>query len=617
MEIPTSPAAGASGPPREGLTWLEGATLALLVAVAGIDLVGYRFGDSNQGITIPILKRFMDSSLYRWDVMVATGERFPTIFYATLAAVLPGKEAIPAAFFALYVVSIAAALAGVYRIGRWCGGAEAGLLALLVAIPVRNGIANESLYRVQFSHSHIASALVIWAMVLFLEGRRVLPLLMLSLGAYNHLLYSVYVLVPCLLVVLVEAREVGRRRTLLRLAAAVLPLLPFAAWTLAHRTPMTPEWLSLLRLRSAHHSFPSYFGDSLAAGAFLLALGTLTLSRLPRPKRVIVALFFAGFAIQFVLGTVFTEFVPLKAVLQFQPHRCWRFLMLILYGLAAAGVVTGWRAGGLARVAAGATAVILVNPQFEPLLPVAVLLQAAVGRPVAETWARLTAVGTLAALAGWDAPHLALSWAEYPLDALTTPTVLGAAALAVLVWIGHEMSPSQRRGAALAAAAATLLWLGPTTYERRRAKWESGAWRDVQDWVRLHTPKDAIFVTPPQEAGFRVFSERTVVGEWKDGTQQYFDEQFANEWAARMQALGPEGYARLSDEQLTQIARRFGASFVVAPLRQRRPGLEERYRNNHYAVYGVPPIGAGGVNTAVDSRRSEAEGGVRRSTFDF
>jgi hypothetical protein len=442
-------------------------------------------------------------------------------------------------------------------------------------------------------------------MALFLEGRRLLPLLMLSVGAYNHVLYSLYVLVPCLIVVLFEARAAGRRRTLLRLAAGVVPVLPFVIWTLAHRTPMTSEWLSLLRLRSAHHSFPSYFGGTLAAGAFLLALGTLTLSHLPRAKRVVVSLFFAGFALQFVLGTVFTEFAPLKAVLQFQPHRCWRFLMLILYGLAAAGVVVGWRAGGWARLTAGVTAVVLVNPQTEPLLPLAVVLQAALGRPPAETWARLTAVGVLAALAGWDAPHLALSWAEYPLDALTTPTVLGAAAMAMLVLIGRELGPRQRRGAALAAAAGTLLWLSPSTYERKRARWESGAWRDVQNWVRLHTPKDAILVTPPQEAGFRVFSERTVVGEWKDGTQQYFDERFASEWAARMQALGPEGYVKLSDEQLTQIARRFGASYVVTPLRRRRPGLEERYRNGHYAVYGVPPIGAP-VPAAPEGRRADA-----------
>ena len=606
MDSPTLPSGGATGPARAGLTWLEGATLALLVALAGIDLVGYRFGDSNQGITVPILKRFMDPSLYRWDVMVATGERFPTIFYATLAALLPGKESIPAAFFALYVFSIAAALAGVYRIGRWCGGREAGLLAFLIAIPVRNGIANESLYRVQFSHSHLASALVIWAMALFLEGRRVLPLLMLSLGAYNHVLYSLYVLVPCVLVLLYEAREVGRRRTLQRLAAAVLPLLPFLAWTFAHLTPMTAEWLDLLRLRSSHHSFPSFFGDTLAAGAFLMALGTLTLSRLPREKRAALSWFFVGFALLFVLGTVFTEFVPLKAVLQFQPHRCWRFLMLILYGLAAAGVVAGWRAGGLARVAAALTALILVNPQLEPLLPVAVFAQAAVGRPTPATWARLVAVGTLVALAGWDGPHLALSWEEYPLDELTRPTVLGAAALAIVVLIGRELTASQRRWAALAAAAGAVFWLGPDAYARKRPKWETGSWREVQDWVRLHTPKDAIFVTPPQEAGFRVFSERTVVGEWKDGTQQYFDERFATEWAARMEALGPAEYVKLSDDRLTQIARRFGASFVVVPARRRHPGLEEEYQNSHYAVYRVPPLAAGGSSAPPATQRADA-----------
>src|SRR5258705_384990 len=282
-------------------------------------------------------------------------------------------------------------------------------------------------------------------MALFLEGRRIVPLLMLSIGAYLHLLYPIYVLVPCVLVVLYEAHPVGRRQPLLRLAAAVLPILPFLAWTFARGTPMTAEWLALLRLRSSHHSFPSFFGDTLAAGAFLMALGTLTLSRLPREKRAVLAWFFVGFALLFVFGTVFTEFIPMKAVLQFQPHRCWRFLMLSLHAPAPPG---------------------------------------------------------------------------------------------------------------MAAAAGTLFWLGPDAYARKRGKWETGSWREVQDWARLHTPKDAIFVTPPEEAGFRVFSERTVVGEWKDGTQQYFDETFATEWAARMEALGRGGYVKMTDDQLSQIARR-------------------------------------------------------------
>src|SRR5262249_25485421 len=242
--------------------------------------------------------------------------------------------------------------------------------------------------------------------------------------------------------------------------------------------------------------------------------------------------------------------------------------------------------------------------QLEPLLPLAVVAQAAFGSPAAAPWARLVAVGTLVALAGWDAPHLELAWDEYPVAMLTSPTVLGAAALAVLVLVGREMSASQRRWAAIAAAGATVLWLAPGAYARKRAKWETGDWRDVQDWVRLNTPKDAILVTPPQEAGFRVFSERTVVGEWKDGTQQYFDADFASQWAARMQALGPEAYVKLDDAQLALIARRFNASYVVVPLRRRHPGLEELYRNGHYGVYGVPRTNA--AAPAVPARRADA-----------
>src|SRR5688572_30153163 len=116
---------------RRWATVLEGATLALLLAIAGTIVTGYRFGDSNHGITVPILKRLMDPSLYPGDVMVATAEAFPTVFYRALGLVLPGTGAIPAAFFVLYVISIAATLAGAYRIGRWAGGEAAGVLCLL------------------------------------------------------------------------------------------------------------------------------------------------------------------------------------------------------------------------------------------------------------------------------------------------------------------------------------------------------------------------------------------------------------------------------------------------------------------------------------------------------
>jgi hypothetical protein len=544
---------------------------------------GYRFGDSNHGITVPILKRLMDPSLYPGDVMVATAEQFPTVFYRALAFVLPGTARVPAAFFVLYVVSVAATLAGAYRIGRWAGGPAAGVLCLLIAFPVRIGLAGEALYRVAFSHSHLASALTIWAIVWFLEGRRLLPLLVLSLGAYNHLLYSLYVLIPMTLVVLSEVRERGKPGTARLLAAAVVPLLPLVAWSVARGTPMTPEWLSLLRLRSSHHSFPSAFGADLPEAAALLALALLAASRMPFAHRRILALFTAGVALQFVLGTVFTEYLPVKAVLQFQPHRSWRFLALLLRAAAAAGVVAGHRAGGMSRVAAIATGIVLVIPGLEPLLPMVVVLQAVWGYPQPATWARLTAAVVLVAVTDWNArePNLAYLWALVP--RATGDLALACAAAAIAVFAVREV-PARRRTAALGVAALLVAgWLGPRAYDFHKARWDSGAWRSVQEWVRSNTPRSAVILTPPREAGFRVFSERTIVGEWKDGTQQYFDDAFVEEWGARMEAMG-EDYAPLPEAQLAELAHRYGASYIVMPRRPRK-ALAEVYHNPSWVVY--------------------------------
>ena len=217
-------------------------------------------------------------------------------------------------------------------------------------------------------------------------------------------------------------------------------------------------------------------------------------------------------------------------------------------------------------------------------------------------------MGTLAVLAGWDAPHLALGWDEYPLDALTTPTVLGAAALAVLVLIGRELARASGAGPPWPRPPGTLFWLGPrrpTSASARGGRRDPGA--TCRTGCACNTPKDAILVTPPQEAGFRVFSERTVVGEWKDGTQQYFDEQFASEWAARMEALGPEGYVRLTDEQLTADRaplRRLLRGAAAAPAAV--PASKSNTGTTITRVYGVPP-------SAADSRPSTRDPASRRA----
>jgi hypothetical protein len=390
-------------------------------------------------------------------------------------------------------------------------------------------------------------------------------------------------------VVLVEAPRVGRSATLRRAAAATLPLLPLLVWAVARSTPLTPEWLQQLWERSAHHSFPSTFGGELPAAAALMALGLLGAARLPGERRRLAAAFFVGTALLFVVGTLLIEWVPVKSVLLLQPHRSWRFLLLLLDALVAAVVVAGWREGGWGRAVAVATGIVVLVPGMEPLLPLAVALQAGFGRPPAPAWARIAAAAVLVGVGGWGeaSPEYALFF-DRSVNRWLSDSAVATLGLALLLAAARELQPRMRLAAGALTASATLL-LGGRCFDEAAIRWESDTFVHVQDWARRATPPDAVFMTPPQRAGFRVFSERAIVGEWKDGTQQYFDPEFSAEWDSRMEALqGSDGqtpYWQRDDDAVLSIAYDYRVTHVVVPRRMERDGLVEVFRNASFVVY--------------------------------
>jgi hypothetical protein len=68
----------------------------------------------------------------------------------------------------------------------------------------------------------------------------------------------------------------------------------------------------------------------------------------------------------------------------------------------------------------------------------------------------------------------------------------------------------------------------------------SESWLDAQRWAKRNTSADDVFIVPPQSDGFRIESERTIYGDWKDGTLMNFNPEFGKEWFRRMKNLGYE-----------------------------------------------------------------------------
>ena len=110
---------------------------------------------------------------------------------------------------------------------------------------------------------------------------------------------------------------------------------------------------------------------------------------------------------------------------------------------------------------------------------------------------------------------------------------------------------------------------------------------------------------PPGHDGFRVESERAIYGDWKDGTQAFFNVEVGREWMIRMQRLGyrsdmpvrgltgmevlDEAYRKLGHDELIDIADEIGSSkvYVVDFAGATRWTEDPAYRNEEYAVYGL------------------------------
>ena len=60
-------------------------------------------------------------------------------------------------------------------------------------------------------------------------------------------------------------------------------------------------------------------------------------------------------------------------------------------------------------------------------------------------------------------------------------------------------------------------------------------WIDVQLWAKKNTPTNALFLYNPFLSGWRMFSERGSVVEYKDGAPSIFSQSFAREWKRRIE----------------------------------------------------------------------------------
>lgn len=183
----------------------------------------------------------------------------------------------------------------------------------------------------------------------------------------------------------------------------------------------------------------------------------------------------------------------------------------------------------------------------------------------------------------------------------------------MLVRMQALQRPLQRRplpGAALLALAGVLLGLfairGGEGVLTRFLLDDDGDYIALTHWVRDNTPRDAIFLVPPQEQSMRLHGRRAIVINYK-GVPQLSAE--LPEWRTRLENLLQmdlrtlpgrmdhalsalaERYRKLDVAHLAAIADRYGARYAVIEGQAANPRWHLVHARGTYRVYEIAPAG--------------------------
>lgn len=123
------------------------------------------------------------------------------------------------------------------------------------------------------------------------------------------------------------------------------------------------------------------------------------------------------------------------------------------------------------------------------------------------------------------------------------------------------------------------------------------SWEDVQKWSKSHTNKSDMFIVPIYLSGFRVYSERPIVADWKDGSIGYLSPQYLKKWWFRMTEFGLDKnnysstyqkamYLNLNETKVQQLAKKYNANYFITE-RKRKYELPVDYINQYFIIYNI------------------------------
>ncbi len=528
-------------------------------------ITGYHYGTFDQVVHIPFLKKFADPTLYPGDAFLNLRSEHYSFFWLMFIPVYRAGILEPVMFGVHILVTYGLVWMFWEFTETLFHNHLANLISLFLLIFPHLGMPGFPIVEFSLLNRTFVLPFILGAFILYLRRHYIPAFLLLGVMFNFHVIYSGFAVVMIFFDCLLRLGEFGWKNLIKGVALVTAGALPVLLWR-SGSTPIDlqirPDVLKLISsalLAGVYYAFLAtpqvILGtmNGIATLAFFILGRRLNLSAHDRA----MTNFILAIGVVMIVQLITTYSLPIIFILQLQILRMGVFLLYFGYIYFAGYLATLLQTRRLSGIPGGLVTVSFVAYP-SPLLPLFILtLSRWLGKYRWRQWA-----GTLLVGLGGAA------------------TILGASASGI--W-----SP------------------GYTIFEPKTP------WTQTQDWARMNTPKDAMFITPPEILShtipdWRTFSERgtlaTLVEIFEFPHPDYFPY-----WRERFEALAPgainrfngnyvdtinitrDAYYSLSPEDYLRIAHKYDIRYLVVEKPHVQP-FQVVYENEGFVIYDLQSL---------------------------
>jgi hypothetical protein len=358
--------------------------------------------------------------------------------------------------------------------------------------------------------------------------------------------------------------------------------------------PLNLEWLKIIKKRSLHHLFPLSW--SLRYWFINLQIPLLFLLSLkykpPNDLHKIILAFFGTILLLCIVGTIFTEFIPIPAIIKLHTFRSSKFFIILGTSYIANYFIEEFQQAKILKKIAlyGAATAFFFNV-YHLLLPFLLFLlsiEAKSHSKISYSLMMASFIGCIVILLSTvthsstlyflDIGTLKLGWFRLLGFSLSMFAIY---ILEALKWISSKEKSVVSLFLVLMTMSIVSIYMHSTSDTNANRIRD---WKDIQLWSKETLPFDSMIIVPPYLQGFRIYSERSIYVDWKDGGQSIFSVSFALEWKKRMDEL--RNYSSLREEDFSNISRKSGAKFIVVE-KPKKLDFQKLYENKHFIIYEI------------------------------